>query len=484
MMKNPPIGRLICACVIAAGVGVAQAQNYGGQMNTPGAGRGVFALSNGQAALQGPGYVDLLAGLAYTNNALLTPSHPVADGIGAAGLDIDYIQLGPKLTIDALGNVERLEYFKGSFPGTFYGEFNGSALWGKSTDIFQWLLSDAFGEGMTDPLLAPTPANVQWVNYARTGPYINIPLGLENHLSIFGLYSQTTYETSPFDSESFEGGASFNHALSPVSSVSLQATDIRTEFLNSAVVEGFPGAASGYDTRAASFGYRSDFGRTHFRMYAGYNTVNYGGRLRGAPLALLEFSRQVTSFSSLFVVGETGYSTLGQSLESPTGEIGLNDQQLDPETGAGGYGNTAAPEPYQRTTGSLGWTFERARTSLTLFGTAGDQRFVDQSSLDQTNGSITASVRRALGPTVFVTLSGTQTYGRFGRISTENHISTVHLSLSREFRRAILTAYAQWTHEGTQSSTSNPALASFNDERVGVEFTYDLIGHRRLGRPL
>lgn len=481
MMNHPSIGRLICASVIAAGViSVAHAQNYGsaGQMNTPGAGRGVFALSNTQAALQAPGYVDLLGGVAYTSNAFLTRSHPTADGIGFAGLDINYVNLGPELTVDALGNVERLEYFKGSFPGTFYGEFVGSALWGKSTDIFQWLVSDAFGEGMTDPLQAPTPRNVQWVNYARSGPYINVPLGLENRLSFFGLYSRTTYELSPYDSQSIEGGASFNHALSPVSSFSAQATDIRTEFLNSAAV---PGAAHGYNTRAASLGYRSDFGRTHFSMYAGYNTVDFGGRLRGAPLALLEFSRQVTPFSSLFVVGETGYSTLGQSLGSPTSLIGLNDQQQNLESGVGAYANTVAAEPYQRTSGSLGWTFERARTTVTLLGTAGDQRFVEQSSLDQTTASISASVRRALGPTVYVTLAGTETYAHFGSVSAENHISTVHLSLSREFRKAILTGYALWMHEGTQSSTPNPALASFNDERVGVELTYDLVGHRMLG---
>src|SRR5579862_3796146 len=228
-MNHRAIGRLICASLIASAVGVVHAQGYGsiGQINGPGAPRGVFALSNARAALQAPGYVDLLAGVMYTNNAFLTRNNLTGDGIGYAGLDVNYIHLGPELTIDALGNVNRIEYFKGSFPGTFYGEFVGSALWGKQTDIFQWLVSDAFGEGMLDPLSAPTPANLQWINNARTGPYLNFPLGIANRLSLFGLYSRTTFQLSPFDSQSFEGGASFNHAFSPASSFSVQATDIR-----------------------------------------------------------------------------------------------------------------------------------------------------------------------------------------------------------------------------------------------------------------
>jgi hypothetical protein len=441
---------------------------------------GYSAPGAAAAALRSPGYVDLLGGIAYTSNALLTEQHPVDDGIGIVGLDIDYVHQGPQLLVDALGNIDRLEYVKGSFPGTFYGEFLGNAIFGQPTDIFQWQAQDAFGEGMLNPLTAPTPQNLQTVNYARTGPIVNFNMGTSNRLTISGLYARTNFESSPYDSQSYEGSASFRHTLSTVSSFSIQATDVHTEFLDSRVGNEPAGAGRAYDTRAASAGYTSEFGRTKFLAYGGYNTVNYGGPERGAPLAVVQFNREISLFSTLFLTGETGYSTLGNSLLSPSSGAGTAAAGQILGTGIGANTNTVTPAPFKNTAGTLGWNYHRLRTTITLLGTASEQHYVSGSNFDQTSETISASLRRQLGPTLFVQIQGIETFGHFGVIGADNRTTTGHLSLSKEFRHAILTGYAQWRKQRSTNGNSGIEVASYTDERVGIELTYDLVGHKGL----
>ena len=150
------------------------------------------------------GYIDALAGLAYTDNALRTSgAGKKGDGLAAVGLATDYARVG-NLSVNLLGNVERLEYLNHSYSGSFYGQFNGSALLGKNTDPLQWQLQDSFGEAMSDPLQAPNPQNLQTINDVATGPRVNLHLGLRDRLTLSGQYSRTTYQRSPFDSQTFQ----------------------------------------------------------------------------------------------------------------------------------------------------------------------------------------------------------------------------------------------------------------------------------------
>ena len=234
------------------------------------------------------GYVDVLAGLAYTDNALQSGSRRVSDGIGIAGFSTDYMRTG-NLSLNLLGNLERLEYLRHSFAGSFYGQFFGSGVFGKSTDLLQWQLSDSFGEEMTDPLAAPTPLNLQTINYLTTGPLVNLHFGLTNRLTLFGNYSRTTYQRSPFDSQMYQGGARFRHALAGASSVSLDASTSHTQYIESAAVRTYFAGASSYDIRQASIAYKGAFVRTEVLLRAGYNTTT----LCSGPASACELSRRI-----------------------------------------------------------------------------------------------------------------------------------------------------------------------------------------------
>ncbi|MGC8520173.1 MAG: hypothetical protein ACP5P4_16905, partial [Steroidobacteraceae bacterium] len=228
------------------------------------------------------GYIDALAGLTYTDNATLSNSQHSGDGIGTVGLDMDYVRTG-RLSLNLLGDIDRVQYIRNSFSGSFYGNFDGSALWGKPTDPLQWMLRDSFGEGTTNPLAAPTPVNLEWVNELSTGPYLNLNLGLRNRITVYGEYGRSTYQRSPDDSQTFVGGVQLTHKLSGATSLSLQASDARTEFLNRAALIGTPGAGSAYNIKQAALEFQGQYIRTNVSLAAGYNKITYGGQTHGSP---------------------------------------------------------------------------------------------------------------------------------------------------------------------------------------------------------
>ncbi len=431
---------------------------------------------------QQTGYVDLMGGLGYTDNALLSGGHRTSDGIGTLGFNADYQRLG-NLSLNLLGNLDRVQYLRGSFGGSFYGQFFGSAILGKSTDLLQWQLSDNFGEEMNDPLASPTPQNLQVINDVSTGPLVNLHFGLLDRLTLFGLYSRTTYQRSPFDSQTYEGGASFVHSLSGASSLSLNASAAHTKYINSAAVQSyFAGSSATYDIRQASLEYKAKFVRTELSLRAGYNTIQYGGATRhGAPLYEVSIDRQISPFSTLYLDGRQAYTTNGASLASPGSLIGVQvGSTMNP-----GY---AVAQPYNQRSVDAGWLFDRARTSFSLTGT------YQQSVFDQTSATtnqynhrdegVTVSIGRQLRPTMRVQLRAQGFWDHYGNLGANTRRETIGLTFSKRLARTMIWVYVERWHQSGVSGASGFVANSYNDDRVGIYVTYDLFGERPMGLSL
>ena len=421
------------------------------------------------------GYVDLLAGLAYTDNAQLARGQRSGDGIGTAGIDADYARQG-KLSLNLLGNVERVEYLRGTFGGSFYGHFNGSAILGKPTDPLQWTFRDSFGEGSTDPLSAPSPANLQTINNLATGPIVNLHVGLANRLTFFGLYSRTSYQRSPFDSQSYQGGAEFSHRLSGASSLSLQASTERTRYIErSAVASYLGGTVPDYDIRQASVSYQTDLARARILLRAGYNILDYGAGVRhGSPLYEVRISRGVSPYSTVFVSGHAAYSTNGTSMASPDRQITLQ---------AGGVVNPgfAVAQPYLERSGALGWSFQRARTHFSLVGTIRQAVFeqtIGPNSYNHRGEDVVATLGRQLRPTMAVDLRVQADEERYSDLSARSRWESVRLTLSKHLARMAIWLYAERRHQSGTPGASTFTAASYDDNRIGLNFTYDLFGAR------
>lgn len=429
------------------------------------------------------GYIDALAGLAYTDNALLTSgAGRKSDGIAALGIATDYSRVG-MLSINMLGNVERLQYLNNTYPGSFYGQFNGSALYGKSTDPLQWQLQDSFGEAMTDPFAAPNPLSLQTINEVATGPRVNLHFGLTDRLTLSGQYARTTYQRSPLDSQTFQGGLDLSHALSGASYLAFQGSFSRTEYANLAALQQFSiGTVSDFDLWSGAAVFSSDYVRTSVLLRAGYNMIDFGHGIRkSAPLYQLRVSRQISPFSTVFFNVESTYSMNGTSLGSTNAQIGL-------QTGALLNPSLAVAEPYNDQTGSLGWTFQRARTTFSLTGTARQTHYTQAGgpglNLNHLDEGVSVSLGRKLRPRTSVQLWARGYIDHYTQLHASTRRESFGLSFTQRFFRLAVSLYAERVQQSGSRGASTYLVASYHDDRVGLYATYNLFGAQGAGASL
>ena len=416
------------------------------------------------------GYVDAIAGLTYTDNAQLTQNNHASDGIGSIGLDTDYSRTG-RLSLSLLGNIDRVQYIRNSFSGSFYGNFNGSALWGKPTDPLQWVLSDSFGEGTTNPLGAPTPQNLQTVNYLTTGPFLNLNFGLTNRFTVYGEYARSTYQRSPYDSQTFEGGVQLAHKLAGATSISIQASDARTEYLDRAALINSPGTGSRFYVKEAAIQFKGYYIRTNISLAAGYNILDSGSMRHGSPYYNVQLSRSISPFSTVYIGGQSFYSTFGGTLQSPTAQLGM---QSGGNLGIG----LITSQPVQQRRATAGWNFHRGRTNFNLGGTYADNLYPQLPADNHRDEFVNLSIARQVQPTLSVGLQATGGYNDYQQIGARTHQFTATLTLAKQFYRSTISLYLRRMQQTGSPGASGFAAASYHDDQIGVYFSYDLIGQR------
>lgn len=419
------------------------------------------------------GYVDFLAGLAYTDNALLTAGNRRSDAIGTVGFDTDYSRQGT-LSINLLGDLERLQYLRNSFSGSFYGNFKGDAIWGTPSDPLQWLLSDSFGEGMVDPLAAPTPTNLQTVNQLTTGPYLNLNFGLRNRLTVYGLYGRSDYQSSPYSAQTYEGGAQFTHKLAGSTSISLQASDARTAYLDPEAFLDSPGRGAPYYIKQAEIEFQGQYVRTNVTLGAGYNIIDDAGQQQGAPYYNVQLSRSISPFTTVFVGALSDYSSFGGSMQSPTA-------LLSAEGGVPQGPGFITSSPFKEREVTAGANYDRGLTTVTLSGIYQEDLYTQQSQYDNRDATADLTVGRKLQPTLSIQLQIYGTYEDYSHYHAHTHRITAMLTLSKQLARATFGFYIRRSQQSGSPGASGFNAASYHDDEVGVYFTYDLLGPANSG---
>jgi hypothetical protein len=471
---------LICIGLLVLGAGT---RVHAQTATTAGTSTAATTLLYGTNPTGETGYIDALAGLAYTDNALLTSgSGKKGDGVAALGFATDYARVG-NLSVNMLGNVERLEYLNHSYSGSFYGQFNGSALLGKNTDPFQWQLADSFGEAMTNPLQAPNPQSLQTINDIATGPRLNLHFGLRNRLTLSGQYSRTTYQRSPFDSQTFQGGMDFAHALSGAAYVGLQGSFGRTEYVNLGSLQQFSiGGISDFDLWQGAAVFSGTYQRARLMLRAGYNVLDFGhGSRTGEPLFQLNISRQISPFSTVFLNAQSSYSMNGASLGSTNAQLGLQTSALlNP--------SLAVAQPFNERSGSLGWTFQRARTTFLLSGMV-DQSLYAQSggpglNLNHLDEGLSMTLGRQLRPRTSVQLWARGYIDRYSQLHARTNRESFGLSFTQTFFRLAISFYVERNQQSGSPGASHFVTSSYHDDRVGLFATYNFFGAQGQGASL
>ena len=424
----------------------------------------------------GPGYVDLDAGLAYIDNARLSSTHRSQDEIALAGIDANYDNEGGLLNIRARGAVDWIHYWHHSLPSAPYGALDANAIWGRPTGPFQWLGQETFSESLANPLAAPTLANLEYVNHLTTGPAVTVHLGSVDRLTVHALYANTTYQRSRYGSNTYDGGAALSHEFNRATSVALAADEARTEFATH-------GIAPAYDSRNASISFHGRSERTSLTASAGYSELNFAGVYEGDPTFALNLSHELTPFNTVYINGRSGFSTAGQAaganFGAPLGAVAL----------AGLVPGTSSPAPFKDQLASAGWTFQRARTTFTLTGSYGRQRYiplpagyalVQTSTIYSrlTNKAFSAMLSRQLRPTVTVSLNAYRTIKQVDTVHASTTESVYRLAATQQFAHARIMLYVQRMQQSASGAYVGLSAGTFTANMIGLMFSYDLFGQR------
>jgi hypothetical protein len=440
----------------------------------------------GYAAL--PAYLDVDLGVAYTNNALLTSSDRMSTAIGTVGMDTNYSYIGSDLDILVRGNVALLHYFDNAFRNTAFGTFDAVGMWGHASDLLQWVVEETYAEGQTDPLAAPTPFYLEEVNYFTTGPYLNFNLSTTDRLTFYGLYSNTVFQNEPFNSDTLDGGSTFTHGLSSSSSVSLIVDSAYTSFeeagfaaLYGNVAPVAPDIPSEYNMRSAQVVYTEVLARTRVSIGAGYGFEDFGGSYSGSPIATIDLTRQISASQSITLHGGYGYTTFGSAVRN---NIAAG---ASPMAMIGAAPTLATAAPFKDHLLSAGWNFARARTAFSLFGSFDRVVYANEPLFNNRVETLTATLTRAIQPSLFLRLAATQSWSQYGELEDGKVTMTlINLSLRKQFRKVGISLYVQRADQGYSGAAAPLGLVAgaYTENRVGLEFSYDVLGQRGAGAAL
>lgn len=365
----------------------------------------------------------LNVGAGHSDNVARTETNEIEEDIASAGLQFSLDQSSSRLQTDLVGNFAYYDYLDDTFDSEFLGNFVGNVAIDFVPERFQWVVSDNFGQVLTDAFQPATPENREYINYLTTGPNIMMSFGSQTRLRLGARYSTTDYEDSPFDSVSTLGELQIARLLSSAVSLSLNARVSQTEYDEELL-------NADYDRTEAFLRYDAAGARTFLTVDAGYTEIERDAtsETEDGSLFRISVSRRVSPSSIVSLTGGREFSSSGEAFAST--QVG------------GGVDLGAAPgrqtvDPFTNEFVTLGWTYERSRTGIDLFGSRSKQSYDDRPLLDQTLVDISAGVHRDLSPTVRIRLQGAYSEGSFAESGSDYDEMSGGLTLSWRLSRSL-----------------------------------------------
>jgi hypothetical protein len=391
-----------------------------------------------------------------TDNALRTPTNEETDTLASVGLAGAYRYNSGELDITGKGDMSWVKYLSGSFHSELNGYFDGGALWGTPAEFFQWTLHDTVQQLRDDPLAAETPANLETVNNLTTGPAFNFHFPASTRLTIFTLYTKTSYSETKLDSNDGQVGFSLAHNLSPQSRISFNAVAQRVLFQNTEL-------ASDYDRQEAYFRFDTAQPRTALSADVGITTLHDYGVTDKGPLFRAELARRISPMTVFRLSAAQQFTSAAQSNGAETGPNG--NVRV-----AQGF---ASADPFRARSSRADWVTTGPRTGFTLGAFWADERHQAQFQLNRSYWGGQASVYRNLRPTLIVRLSAVYDNEQFTQVAGNDRESTIAAELEDNFGRhlGLVLRVARYRRtSGAQPDTD------FVENRYGIMLVDHLAG--------
>src|SRR3984957_15641541 len=371
-------------------------------------------------------------GSGETDNVALTTTNRVSQTIATVDADFDIKHRSSRLDVDAKGNFTDFAYLQGAYGNQLLGRFDGVGHFALIPQRLTWVLQDDFGQAALDPFAPTTPGNLEDINYVSTGPDIALRLGGTGFVDGGGRIARATFQTSPFNSNRVLGTVAAGLQLSARSSVSLNGAAERVLFENTVVNGDFDhtSAYARYEIQGARTELSVELGGTKITQNASSGrgiivldpsgaptplivTIPQSAYSTTGPLARIAVTRKLSTAASLTLSGGRELTDGISSFSSiQSGAIGV----------VGAVPALLTSSSYTSDFGSVGWRYERNRTTIGVSGHWERDVYFSQPQFDMTRKGGEFNVERKLSrafalqvlgryyksdyPHTFVTLNG------------------------------------------------------------------------------
>jgi hypothetical protein len=390
-------------------------------------------------------------GVGYSDNITETATDKRSDEMLGVGVQVSGLDQNARFQGAVLGDLEHVNYLQGTFSPQIIGNFAGYASYALVPDFLHWMAQESLGEGLVDPFASESPGNLENINTITTGPSLTLPLDALTLLTVSARYSRVSYQVSPLDNNDYGGSLALTRLLSARSRISFNVQSERYEYTDP--------INPSYDQREAFLRYDIQGARTHIAFDAGYDQIRGHQLDSSGLLARISASRTIAPGSVLSISAgrepSNSAAFVGQS-QSVSG-IGL---QTTPGL------QTAIPFTNEYET--LGWSFNRRRTTLNITLTHYQQIFQGQSVLDQAITSADVRVSRILYPGWIASLYVDYSKQSFAQQTGGYHQEHGGMNLKWQMARKLALTFEYDRYD----RNSSLALYSFAENRVWVRLQY------------
>jgi hypothetical protein len=399
------------------------------------------------------------AGVGATDNVTLAHDDRISQTIAVTDVDFDYAEKSRRLDVDAVGKFSYLDYLQNAYHNELVGRFDGSANLALIPQRLTWEFQEDFGQAAIDPFTPSTPTNLENITYVATGPDLHLRLGGASFVDASARVADTHYETSPFSNIRVIGSAAYGLKLSPLSSVSLNFDSERVLFDNTVL-------NSDFDLTNAFLRYELEGARTDLTAELGDTVVDDGGKSTSGGLAKFKLSRKLSPAARiLLTVGRdsTDASASFAGIQpGATGSVGA----ASAINASGSYGSTY---------GSVGWEYQRNRTTLAVSGRWEKDNYASEPVFNHKVTTGEVRVQRQLHEAFTVQITGRLFKTDYGSVnlpetsgSPDTQTSSVNAALNWHHGRALEIRLAL---EHTIYTTS-PNDTGYRENRVFLTVGY------------
>ncbi len=337
-------------------------------------------LLAGRAGLAQELDLTLRASAGYSDNVFRTATDEKNSNIYAPGLDIEYRETTRNVDADLRGNLDYEIYTAQGADSQLVGNFYGRLYYGIVPEKFVWKFDESYGQGLGDPLQPSSPQNTGGINYFATGPELTVPLSDRMFIQANARYANSWYQGQDTDNNLYGGGLSLGRSLSQATKVALAVEYAKINYTD-------PNAAPDSDIWLYYLTYSAKGARSTAEFDAGYRSLDDGSGTQGGPLIRVNLTRQLSAYSSIFLLAGDVYSDAA---------LQMNGSLATPEGGTGGVNGYSNGEIFVDTYGGAGISFSRMRTRFGAMVTYHDQNYVQSSANDLHRWNVSGNVERDL----------------------------------------------------------------------------------------